>query len=212
MNINPPEPWVLIGRFGKPIGLDGSVRVWPEAELGEIFEKQVPLALWVPGTEPAEPLEPESVRADAKGWVAKWPGRNSRESVGALTNAWIVARRQDLPEPAPDHAYLSDLIGARVETKEEDEAVGVVTDVLESPASPVLVVGIEGGSEFLVPLSQEVDAQFIMGVEGGEPNRVRVNLPEGMREATMFPLPEEGKPGTRKPRRKSSPREEKGLD
>ena len=183
MKQDPPAPWVLVGKIGKPIGMDGSVRVCPEAELGEIFEKRVPLALWAPSQAPETPLESERFRQDGKGWVVKWRGWEERETVANLTNRWIVARRDDLPDPQEGHAYWCDLVGALVETK-EGVCLGTVRDVFETPAQTVVEVASPSGGEFLVPLTEEVDADLRSPQKAGEPNRLVVSLPPGMQEAT----------------------------
>ncbi|MCB9783070.1 MAG: 16S rRNA processing protein RimM [Candidatus Omnitrophica bacterium] len=185
MRINPPDPWVLIGKIGKAHGLDGSVRVWPEADLGEIFDNQVPLKLWFPSKEPGMDLAPLSVQETSEAWLVRWEGVTDREAARSLCNAWIVALREDLPEPEEDRAYWDDLIGARVETK-EGENIGVVIEIHEGPAQDALEIERENGGRFLLPLSEEVDADLERSRVEGEPNRLKVNMPDGIIQATSL--------------------------
>ena len=186
MKPKPPSPWVLVGKLGRPVGLGGLIRVRPEAEIEEIIKGQVPLSLWRPPDPPQKSLRIRSVRQDAKGWVFGWEGFDSREDLSSLANSWVVARREDLPEPKDGFVYSFDLIGARVETKEGRD-VGTVTDLFETAAHHVIQIETEAGKEFLVPLTQEVDADLGFATEPGESNRLLIHLPEGMEEATETP-------------------------
>ena len=199
MTGNPPEPWVLIGKVGKPIGLNGSVRVWPEGDIGEIFEKQVPLAFWVPPGPPGPTPALVEVRADSKGWVVKWRGFESRELSATLTDRRLVARREDLPAAAEGCAYWADLVGARVETRQGRE-LGILTDLLEAPGHTVIRVESPDRGEFLIPLTEEVDGEFEPSTGPDHPGRLLVNLPEGMEEATG--TTGSGEPGKRRRKRR----------
>lgn len=181
--MNPPEPWVLVGKIGKAHGLDGSVRVWPEADLGEIFDNQVPLKLWLPPKAPERDLVPVSLREVEDSWIVRWESIREREETNLIRNGWIVARRQDLPEPKEDHVYWHDLIGAVVATREGAE-IGMVREVTDAPAQTILEVECGDGVRFLLPLSDEVNAEIHKPERSGDPNRLLIHLPEGMIEAT----------------------------
>lgn len=199
MNWNPPDPWVILGRIGKPVGLDGAVRVWPEADLGEIFENQVPLASWSYWNGKIQELRMEAAREDAHGWVVKWEGYDVRESTAALRNAWVVAKREELPEPGEGMVYSSDLLGSTVRTRDGRE-LGVVGELIDCFANAVIGVKTAEGKEFLVPLTPEVDAKFEKSGDPETPSLVWVNLPQGMEEATQTPLGEEKQHRTNWPR------------
>ena len=200
MNLSPPDPWVILGRFGAPVGLDGKIRFRPEAEFLEILEAEVPLFLWSGRSEPEVRLFLVEARSERKSWLVAWEGIEDRESAGKLRNLWLTARRGDLPPPPENKVYWSDLLGARVETK-EGSPLGKVEDVLEAPASTVLEVGLGDGMRFLLPLTPEVDAEFEAAVQDGQEGRLLVRLPEGLVEATSFSPGDQG-PGRRKRRRR----------
>jgi 16S rRNA processing protein RimM len=186
VNSNPPDPWVIVGRIGRTVGLDGSVRVWQEADLAPIFDKGVSLSAWSPEKGFLESLEPLQAREDGHGWVVHWKGYDLRESSGPLRNAWIVVQREDLPDLEEGLVYHSDLLGARVRTRDGRE-VGVAAELVECLAHDVVAVHTPEGKEFLLPLSREVDADLIRGAEAGEPAILLVNLPEGIEEAAETP-------------------------
>jgi 16S rRNA processing protein RimM len=113
-------------------------------------------------------------------------GFDNREDLSNLANCWVVARREELPEPKEGCVYSFDLIGARVETKEGRD-LGTVTDLFETAAHHVIQVETNGGKEFLVPLTREVDADLRFASEPGQSNKLVIHLPEGMEEATETP-------------------------
>jgi 16S rRNA processing protein RimM len=199
MNPYPPDPWIIVGKIGRTVGLEGAVRVWPEGDLFELFEKEVPLAVYLPREERTESLVPLKAREDAHGWVVLWEGYPTREATLLLRNNWLVARRENLPEPLEDEVYWSDLMGAGVETREQ-RYLGVVKEYIESGANMVVEVERPDGSRFLIPLTAQVDASFEKGSLAGERALLKVTLPPGLEEATEVIRTESEKVNERRPR------------
>jgi 16S rRNA processing protein RimM len=79
-------------------------------------------------------------------------GIASREAATGLRGTKVWVPRADLPPAAPGEYYFADLIGLKAVNREGD-ALGVVADILELPAHPVLV--LRGERERLVPLVPE---------------------------------------------------------
>lgn len=179
----PPDPWVIVARIGKAVGLDGALRVWPEADMAAVFEVAVPLAAYLTREAKLMPLRMETAREDAHGWVVKWEGFDSRESTTLLRNALLVAQRQDLPDPGQDAVYWADLMGARV-CSHEGQTLGIVVDLVDSAANSVVEVENEQGRRFLLPLTEEVNAVLEPARSAGEKAVLRINLLEGLEEAT----------------------------
>jgi len=190
---DPPAPWVIVGKIGRAIGLDGSVRVWPEGDLEATLEAGVPLAAWIPGKEKVMPLTATNAREDGHGWVIHLSGINRREDTVSLRNALVVVQRKDLPEPSEGFAYWADLIGAIAETRGDGRRLGEVTGVLDTPAHPILEIQPAEGSSFLLPLSEEVDADLEFCAEDNEQARLLVNVPDGMEDATANDYQDVGK-------------------
>ncbi len=183
MTALPPDPWVIVARIGKPFGLDGSVHVWPEADMAVVFDEEVPLALYLTREVKVLPVRMLSAREDAQGWVVKWDGYTSRDATTALRNALVVARREDLPETDEDEVYWADLAGAQVHSR-DGRLLGVVVDFIESAANSVVEIKNEAGGRFLLPLTEEVDAVFEPASGEGKPAVLLVNLLDGLEEAT----------------------------
>ena len=81
--------------------------------------------------------------------IAKLEGVNSIESANLLRNKEIKVNRDDVRLPAGTY-YLQDIMGAEV-IDENDNKFGVLTDIIESPASNVYVVNGVDGKEHLIP-------------------------------------------------------------
>ena len=183
MTALPPDPWVIVARIGKPFSLDGSVRVWPEADLEAIFSEAVPLAVYLAREAKIVPLCVSTAREDAHGWVVKWEGYDTRESTITLRNALVVVQRDHLPEPPEGEVYWVDLMGAQVRSR-DGRSLGVVVDLIESAANSVVEIENEKGRRFLLPLTSEVDAVLEPSSGEKEPVVLLVNLLEGLEEAT----------------------------
>ncbi len=183
MTTFPPDPWVVVARIGKPFGLDGSVRVWPEGDLEAVFGEEVPLAVCLARAGGILPIRVVAAREDAHGWIVKWEGFETRESTATLRNALVVTRREDLPELLEGEVYWADLMGAQVRSR-GGRNLGVVVDLIESAANSVVEVENEKSRRFLLPLTGEVDAVLEPSSKEGEPPVLLVNLLEGLEEAT----------------------------
>ncbi len=197
MNWNPPDPWVIVGRIGRSVGLDGSVRVWAEADLAPILDAAVPLKAWSEREGPLVELHAREVRPDPRGWVVRWEGCDSRESTIRLRNTWIVTRREDLPEPEEGVVYLGDLLGCEVRNRAERN-LGVVVDFVESAAHMVIEVRGEGGKGFLIPLTEEVNARLERASQE-EKAVLWVDIPEGLEAATEILPVDSSRPRVKRP-------------
>jgi len=103
-------------------------------------------------------------------------GLTDRHDAERHRGAVLLARRSDLPEPAPGEWYVADLVGTVVVT-EDGEELGTLEEVLTLPANDVAVVRGERG-EILVPLLEHVVREL-----DGEAGRMTVRLPKGLLEA-----------------------------
>ncbi len=111
----------------------------------------------------------------------RFEGVESREAAEALHGLALQIHRRDLPPLEEKEFFLADLPGLEVRL-EDDRLVGRVADVLDMPASPVLVIRA-GQHEALVPAIGEF--MPALDVEAG---RITIRplegmLPEGMLEA-----------------------------
>ena len=115
---------VLVGRVGKPHGLDGAFVVEQASEDPERFAVGSRL---LAGGEEAEIVE--SKRAGGRP-VIRLDRRVAR-------GAELHVSRSALPEPEEGSYYVSDLLGLAVE-EEEGDLLGRVVEVAPGPANDVL--------------------------------------------------------------------------
>jgi len=166
-----------VGRIVRAHGVRGEVKVAPELDDPHAFEQLSSVYLG-PDPSRAKPATVASVRFQPtqRGLlvILKLEGIDTREDAEALLKQSVYALDDELEPLAEDEFFLHDLPGLSVVT-EDGALLGVVHDILELPAQPVLVVAREGLPEAMIPLVPEfiVDIDF----EGG---RVVVHLIEGL--------------------------------
>ncbi len=171
---------VLLGRVGRPHGLEGEVVV-REASLAPEEWARVPAVSLVG---PARRWEREarivSARAFGSDFLVRFAGVGTLEEASELRGATLEADRASLPAPANDEIYVYDLIGLTV-VDETGRELGVVREVLSTGAHEVLEVApASGGDEpaaMLVPYRPE----FVLGWEP-EARRLRVRVPAGLED------------------------------
>ncbi len=174
-----PGELLLMGRFFKPHGVRGEIKVIPETDDPARFEA---LETVYAGDDArsASPLAVESVRIQQTKHgmtvLLKLEGINSVEAAEGLRQRLVFAREDELPALAEDEFYLHDLIGLRVES-EEGEEIGKVKDVIDLPGQYVCVVARRGKPDAMIPGVPE----FIVGMDL-EAGRLVVRPIEGLLE------------------------------
>jgi 16S rRNA processing protein RimM len=126
---------VVVGRVGKPHGVDGSFFVEGASESPERFA--LGATLLVDG-------EPAEVAVSKRGGGGRVVIRLDRPVARGAT---LTVRRSDLPEPEEDAYYVFQLVGLAVE-EEGGRALGTVIEVDNGPANDALVLD----SGLLLPL------------------------------------------------------------
>jgi len=168
-----PE-WIEVGRISRPHGVHGEVRVTPDSDNpdrfapGSVFFAR-PARVGVAG--PREPrqvrLTVESIRGDGAFPIVAFEEVTDRDAAEALSGHLLEVSSAELPELDEDEFYPFDLEGLEVRDP-EGAVTGRVTDIVESPAHAILIVGLEAGGELLVPFVQaavqtvDVAAGFIV--------------------------------------------------
>ncbi len=111
----------------------------------------------VPGTilyldHPVDQLVLVRNRPHHAGLLLTFEGYDTPEAAAALRNRIVFVRADDRPPLAEGEYYHHQLIGLDV-LSDQGEAIGVVTDIIETGASDVLVVRPARGPEVLIPVS-----------------------------------------------------------
>ncbi len=195
-----PDHWLVCGRFGRPHGLRGEVRLWEHNKKTELLKEGMTLYVGAHPRFPSDDPSPAThqltltkVRADGKGLIAQFKELRYRDQVQWLNHrAWLTPR-DALPQLDQDEFYLMDLIGAQgwavdpscdrfEETPNDDNAtfIGRLTGLLEAGAGELLI--FEGGAcgEVNIP-NQE---PFVISIDV-EQKRVIVRAIPGLLEGGL---------------------------
>lgn len=171
------ESLLLVGHVWRAHGVQGEIKIIPESDDPQRFED---LSVVYVGSTAAtsNPRDVESVRFQPtkRGMVVivKLSGTDSRDDAEALRKASVFAREQDLPPLEAGEFFLHDLIGLAAATS-DGEDVGTVSDVIERPAQPILVVARSGRNSVMIPAVDE----FIEDIDLDE-GRIVIRPIEGL--------------------------------
>jgi 16S rRNA processing protein RimM len=168
-----------VGRVVRAHGVLGEIKVAPEVDDPSVFEGFSEIYLG-PGPNRAVPTPVVSVRFQPtqRGTlvILKLDGVGTREAAEALVKLNAYALDEALEPLAEDEFFLHDLPGLTV-VAEDGARIGVVRDILELPAQPVLVVERAALPEVKIPLVPE----FIVDIDF-EGARIVVHVIEGLLE------------------------------
>ncbi|WP_343347219.1 ribosome maturation factor RimM [Sphingomicrobium sp. XHP0239] len=126
-------------------GVRGEVRLKLFADGIDTLKAQK--ALFVGGDE----RRLSSVRANAKGGIARFEGIDSREAAEALRGSLVEIDREALPALDDDEYYLGDLMDLPV-VDETGSSVGTIVAVENYGASDVIEIERPDGKRFMIPL------------------------------------------------------------
>ncbi|MBU0554078.1 ribosome maturation factor RimM [Myxococcota bacterium] len=165
---------IPLGRFGRPHGVRGGLRLWPFNPSSELLHAGRTIRV---GASPqaTRAYEVEALREDAKGIVVQLRGVEDRAAAEALVNQQWFEPREAFPPLDEGEIYFVDLIGLRVEA-EDGAPIGEVVDVLDAGGADLLVIQ-EGAHQHLVP---NVPA-FVLKIDVAE-RRVIIRPIEGLLE------------------------------
>ena len=131
-----PHDLVLVGRFGAAHGVRGEIRLKSFTGDPAAIGDYAPL-LSQDGSRLFVLRTLRHVRDDM--FVARVEGIADRNAAEALRGARIFVARSNFPQVAKDEYYWVDLIGLDVINR-QDEALGVVRELLSTGAQTVLVI------------------------------------------------------------------------
>ncbi len=123
-----------------------------------------------------QPVQLTHVRWHGQAMRVSFKGYADPESVGQFRNQLLYVLAADRPPLPEGEFYHHQLIGLRVVT-EDGQALGVVSQLLETGANDVCVVRRQSGPDVLLPLIDSV--LLAVDLEHGE---MRVHLLPGLLE------------------------------
>ena len=153
------EPaFLLVGKLGRPHGVRGEILMGIMTDFPERIKPGVSYYMG----DDHKPVMVTGVRHHNKGLIVAVEGINSREAAGELRNKNLFVSADDRP-PLPDgEFYAHELIGMQVIT-DEDQSLGVLTEIIETGAHNVFVARGEDGLEVLLPDTEEVVLEINVG-------------------------------------------------
>ena len=165
------EPvYLVIGFLRRPHGVSGEVIM----DIHSNFPERIKSGRKVLIGEKHQPHTLDTVRAHNDGLLVSFRGVDSPEEVGKFRNQWVYVKATDVP-PLPEGQYYPyQLIGLDV-MDDSGNALGKITEVLETGANDVYVVVNESGKEILLPAIPPVILNIDM-----EQRLMKVHLLEGL--------------------------------
>jgi 16S rRNA processing protein RimM len=148
---------IEVGKLGRPHGVRGELRLHLHNPDTDVFDHTSDVDLYLPG-QPSRKLRVEHIRFVHGGAIVALEGVTDRDTAAALTHGLVRVAEADLPQPADDEVWLSDLVGADVIDADSREPLGRVRGLLQMGGRDLIDVALHGGGSALLP----VDAPAII--------------------------------------------------
>ena len=152
---------IKIGKIVNAVALRGEVKVYHYSDYKERFEEleEILVERNAAKKHAMESYEIEGVRYQKDMAILKLKGVNDRNAAEALKDCDVYITEADLRELPEDTFYIRDLIGCRVVNRsgntENEEEIGIITDVLQNTAQDIYQVKTKTGKEVLIPAVAE---------------------------------------------------------
>lgn len=168
------EDLLQVGVITTTHGVRGEVKVFPTTDDAGRF-KQLKNVILDTGKEQLK-LEITQVKFFKNLVILKFKGIDNINDVELYKGKGLYVARENAVKLSKNEYFIADLIGLSV-TSDEGEALGNITDVLQTGANDVYVVEQENGSELLIPAIRDciLDVSINQGT-------MQVHLLEGLRE------------------------------
>ncbi|MDF1678270.1 MAG: ribosome maturation factor RimM [Legionellaceae bacterium] len=140
--------WVVVGKFGRPQGIKGSIRV---ISFTEPRDNILQYPDWFIQKQPAswESIKRSEERVTPQHMLVQVDGYPSREAVSQLTNVAIAVPKDMLPALDVGEFYWHELAGMRV-IHESGTVLGIVDSLFATGSNDVMVV-IDNNKKRLIP-------------------------------------------------------------
>lgn len=168
------EDLLQVGVITSTHGVRGEVKVFPTTDDAARFRKLKNVILDT-GKEKID-LEVAGVKFFKNMVILKFKGIDNINDVEKYRKMSLFVTRENAVKLKKDEYFIADLIGLKVQT-DEGEALGEVTDVLQTGANDVYEIRTEDGEEILLPAIKDCVKE--VDVEGGS---MLVHLLPGLRD------------------------------
>lgn len=149
MIVTDREQYVVVGKVGRPRGVDGSMFITPLTDFPERFNGLS--ALYMRNRDQWEVVKITSMRYIAQRPVMKIEGVETPEEAARFTNRDLAVLRDDVVKLPEDTFFVFDLVDCQVVDENSGRPLGTISDVEQYPANDVYVVKLSDGAEVRVP-------------------------------------------------------------
>lgn len=168
------EDLLQVGVITSTHGVRGEVKVFPTTDDAKRFKKLKQVILDT-GKENLE-LEITQVKFFKNMVILKFRQFDNINDIEQYKGKSLYVTRENAVKLKKNEYFIADLIGLSVES-DEGEALGEITDVLQTGANDVYIVQKKGEPELMIPAIR--DCIVDVDVENGS---MRVHLLDGLRE------------------------------
>jgi len=146
------EPvFVVIGKFRKPHGIRGEVRMTVLTDFPDLIE----IGQKVYAGQKYQAYKIKSLRWHGGDLLVSLEGMLDRTAVEIFRNIMIYMKSEDMPAPPEGEYYLHQLVGIDVVT-DQGKNLGRLKEVILTGANDVYLVDSPEGKEILLPAIEEV--------------------------------------------------------
>ena len=166
------EKILQVGVITSTHGIRGEVKVFPTTDDPARFKKCKSVLLDT-GKERKE-MKIESVKFFKQFVIIKFQGFDNINDIEMYKGKSLYVTRENAVKLKKDEYFIADLIDCKVVDEEEQE-IGVLTDVMQTGANDVYVVQMSDGKELLLPAIKEC----VLGIDI-EGRVIKVHVMDGL--------------------------------
>lgn len=166
------EKILQVGVITSTHGIRGEVKVFPTTDDPARFKKCKSVLLDT-GKEHKE-MKIESVKFFKQFVIIKFQGFDNINDIEMYKGKSLYVTRENAVKLKKDEYFIADLIDCKVVDEEEQE-IGVLTDVMQTGANDVYVVQMLDGKELLLPAIKEC----VLGIDI-EGRVIKVHVMDGL--------------------------------
>ncbi len=163
--------FLLIGKLGKTHGVSGEMDFYVYTDFPERLKHGKKVFLG----EDKAPVLLDTLRPKNKLMLISFEGINSPEEARVMTNLEVFVKTSEIPALPAGMYYHHELIGLRV--YEDENFLGVLTEILETGANDVFVIKNDEREELLLPDIPNVILDIDL-----EESKMSVSVPDGLRD------------------------------
>jgi 16S rRNA processing protein RimM len=161
---------LVIGFLRRPHGVSGEIIM----DVHTDFPERIKSGKKVLIGEKRQPLTLDTVRPHANGLLVSLRGVDTPEEAGKFRNQWVYVKASEVPPLPEGKHYKYELVGLDV-IDDNGNALGKLTEILETGANDVYIVRDDSGKEILLPAIPPVILNIDM-----EQRVMKVHLLEGL--------------------------------